>query len=470
MKKQEIKKYVSVGVTAFCVLAAAILLYFFCLRWDHVMGVIGGFFSMLTPFIAGVLIAYLVNPFFCFLNRHLSKVFVKFHWAKDQAAAEHKCRCVSSILALLVVLLVIVSIFAVIIPEAYRSIKNIVNGFDSNSATLGERLKGWLHNYPQAEEFIMPYYEKIVAEVKEWIKGGAMMDWLKASAGPILSSIVSGVSTVVTTIVNTFISFIVTIYILNSKQTFLAQSRKMLYAIGGKKTADAVLSECAYAHAVFGRYIRGALADSFVLGCVVFMLMNILSLPYPLLVAVIVAMTNVIPFFGPYIGAIPSIILILLVDPLAALKFTIMILILQQVEGNIISPKIIGNTTGLNGFWVLFSIIFFGKIFGFLGLLFGVPMFAVVYHIVTNWAARQLKKKHLPVKTSEYYSSGLVDMIPDEKNIEDALDDALDVGAYAVDAEKPDGETDATEETSTEALTEALDEALTEKDPEESKE
>ncbi|MBO7515719.1 MAG: AI-2E family transporter [Lachnospiraceae bacterium] len=442
MKRPEIKKYVSWGVTAFCVLAAAILLYFFCLRWDHVMSVIGGFMSMLAPFFAGVLIAYLVNPFFCFLNRHLSKMFVKFHWAKDMEAAQHKCRGLSSILALLMILLVIVSIFAIIIPEAYRSIKNIINGFDVNSANLGERLKGWLHNYPQAENFIMPYYEKMVAEIKNWFQGGAMMDWLKASAGPILSGIYSGVSTVVSTIVNTFIAFIVTVYILNSKKTFLAQSRKMLYAIGGKKMADAVLSECAYAHEVFGRYIRGALADSFVLGCVVFILMNILGLPYPLLVAVIVAMTNVIPFFGPYIGAIPSIILILLVDPMAALKFTIMILILQQVEGNIISPKIIGNTTGLNGFWVLFSIIFFGKIFGFLGLLFGVPMFAVVYHIVTNWASRRLKKKHMPTKTSEYTSAGLVDMIPDEKNIEDALDDALDVGAYAVDASGDRGESE----------------------------
>lgn len=438
MRKQEYKKYIAAGTTAFCVLAAAIVLYFLLLRWDHVMKVVGGFMSMLAPFFAGVLIAYLVNPFFTFLNRHLSKLFVKFHWAKDQETAQHKCRSLSSILALLVVLLVIVSIFIVIIPEAYRSIKNIIDGFDGNSRTLGERIKDWLAGYPQIEKVVMPYYDQIVNEAKNWIQGGAMMDWLKDSAGPILSGLYAGVSTVVTTIVTTFISFIVTIYILNGKKTFLAQSRKMLYAIGGKKMADAVLSEFAYAHAVFGRYIRGALADSFILGCVVFMLMNILSLPYPLLVAIIVAMTNVIPFFGPYIGAIPSIILILLVSPIAALKFTIMILILQQVEGNIISPKIIGNSTGLSGFWVLFSIIFFGKIFGFLGLLFGVPMFAVVYHIVSNWAARHLKKQHLPTETSAYDTSGPIDMIPDEKNIEDALDDALDVGAYAIDAEKTD--------------------------------
>jgi len=450
MIKKEHKKYIPIGVTAFCVLAAAILLFFLCLRWDHVMGVIGSFMSMLTPFLTGVLIAYLVNPFFSFINRQFSKLFVKLHFAKDIESAKHKCRGLSSVLAIVVVLLVIVSIFIVIIPELYRSIKNIVDGFEGNSTNLGERLQAWLHNYPKVEATVMPYYDKIVDSAKEWIQGGALLDWIKQSAGPILSGIYNGVSTVVTTCVNIFVAFVVTIYILNSKKTFLAQSRKMLYAIGGKKTADAVLSECAYAHEVFGRYIRGALADSFILGCVVFMLMNILALPYPLLVAIIVAMTNVIPFFGPYIGAIPSIILILLVDPLAALKFTILILILQQIEGNIISPKIIGNSTGLNGFWVLFSIVFFGKIFGFLGLLFGVPMFAVVYHIVTNWAKRRLIKKHMPVETSAYASSGLVDMIPDEKNIEDALDDALDVGAYAVEAKPVDGSESPVEEGSAE--------------------
>lgn len=405
MDKNNMKKYVSIGVVAFGVLAAVLLFFFTLYRWAEVKATVGGLLDILSPFLIGVLLAYLLNPLFMLMKRGVTKLLMSARIVKNQEKAEKLAGGVSSILSILLIFLAIFAIFSIIIPELYRSIKNIIDNFEQNSHNLETWIRDLLSQYPKVEEVVMPYYTEAVTYLTNWIEND-MVNWLQTNAGVLFDGITigirDGIMAVFSVVLDLFVSIIAIIYLLNNKEKFIAQSRKLLFAVSGKKVAKAILNELSYAHNVFGQYIRGALADAFLLGCIVFMILTLLDIPYALLVAVLVAITNVIPFFGPYIGGIPSAFLILLVSPIDALKFVIIILILQQVEGNIISPKIIGNSTGLSGFWVLFSILFFGSYLGLLGMIFAVPMFAVVYHIVSVWVVKRLKSFQMPVETDFY--------------------------------------------------------------------
>ncbi|MCD8023049.1 MAG: AI-2E family transporter, partial [Lachnospiraceae bacterium] len=211
-------------------------------------------------------------------------------------------------------------------------------------------------------------------------------NWIRTTVVPnlevLIGNLSSGVSGMISVISNAFIGLIVTIYILGCRKTFARQAKKLNYSIFGRKWAGRILSEVRYADRVFSGFINGRLIDSLIIGIICFIGMNILQIPYKMLVSVIVGVTNIIPFFGPYIGAIPSFLLILMVKPVKAIIFLIFILILQQFDGNILGPRILGNVTGLSGFWVLFAILVFGGLFGFVGMIIGVPTFAVIYDIV----------------------------------------------------------------------------------------
>lgn len=186
------------------------------------------------------------------------------------------------------------------------------------------------------------------------------------------------------------------------KETFAAQIKKMLYAGMQVERANMVLHITRKSNEIFGGFIIGKIIDSAIIGVLCFIGITILDMPYILLVSVIVGVTNVIPFFGPYIGAIPSTILIALADPLKGLYFLIFIIALQQLDGNVIGPKILGNSTGLSAFWVVFSILLGGGLFGFIGMIIGVPTFAVIYYIVKMVVEEKLKKKKLPPDTEHY--------------------------------------------------------------------
>ena len=162
------------------------------------------------------------------------------------------------------------------------------------------------------------------------------------------------------------------------------------------------MKEARYIHKVFGGFIIGKIVDSIIIGILCFLGLSVMNMPYTLLVSVIVGVTNVIPFFGPFIGAIPSALLILLVSPIQCLYFLIFILVLQQFDGNILGPKILGDTTGISSFWVLFSILLFGGLLGFVGMIVGVPIFAVFYRLLGDFINGLLEKKDLPVQTSQY--------------------------------------------------------------------
>ena len=216
------------------------------------------------------------------------------------------------------------------------------------------------------------------------------------------SSIFSSMLGLLVTAWNLLIGLIISVYLLVSKESFAGQSKKIIYAIWEEETANKLISNIRFVNATFGGFINGKLVDSLIIGLICFIGMTLLQLPYPLLISVIVGITNIIPFFGPYLGAIPSIVLILMVNPKQALYFAIFVLILQQFDGNFLGPKILGNKTGLSSFWVIFSITLFGGYWGILGMAIGVPVFAVIYAGIKALVNQQLVKRGFSTNTKDY--------------------------------------------------------------------
>ena len=223
-----------------------------------------------------------------------------------------------------------------------------------------------------------------------------------------MSNLTSGVINIVNEVMNVLIGIIVSVYVLFSKEKFNAQAKKAVYALMTPPHANLTLHIVTKSNQIFGGFMIGKVIDSMIIGVLCYIGTAILKMPYALLVSVIVGVTNVIPFFGPYIGAIPCIILIGLADPLKGLYFAIFILLLQQLDGNVIGPKILGDSTGLSAFWVIFSILLGGGIFGFIGMVMGVPTFAVIYYIVEMLINYKLEKRNLPTRTQCYDNKSYV--------------------------------------------------------------
>ena len=244
-----------------------------------------------------------------------------------------------------------------------------------------------------------------------------------------MSSLTEGVIGVVNGLIDVLIGFIVAIYLLFGKEKFLGQGRKIVYAFNTPRRANIILHLAAKTNKTFSGFIIGKLIDSAIIGVLCFIGLSILKMPYTLLVSVIVGVTNVIPVFGPYIGAIPSTILILLVDPMKGLYFVIFIFLLQQLDGNVIGPMILGDSTGLSAFWVMFAILIGGGLFGLVGMIVGVPTFAVIYYIIKMLIQQKLEQKKLPIETENYNEKNYVGedgafVVPAEEVKEEEIKDA----------------------------------------------
>ena len=230
--------------------------------------------------------------------------------------------------------------------------------------------------------------------------------WLKTDLltriNQMMSFVTVGVFSVVETLFDIAVGVIVSVYVLNSKEKFTGQCKKITYALLSRERANLMLQITRKSHKIFGGFVIGKIIDSIIIGILCFIGLSILDMPYTLLVSVIVGVTNVVPFFGPYIGAIPSAILILLSEPIKGIYFVIFILVLQQFDGNILGPKILGDSTGLSAFWVVFSILLGGGLFGFVGMIMGVPTFAVFYYLVSMFIEQKLERKKLPKESKEY--------------------------------------------------------------------
>ncbi|SCJ88124.1 sporulation integral membrane protein YtvI [uncultured Eubacterium sp.] len=389
--------YVKLGVTLFAAGAALIVVSEMVTHFDGLREDIDRVNTILSPFIFGLVMAYLLCPVYNAVVRRLYKLTCG-RWKTKKGALKF-CRVVATIISLVVLIGVVGGLFAMVLPETIRSIIGLVQ-------VMPDRLNDLINwaettftaeKYPEAAEA----FESLVAKTRDNFVEWTQTEFLP-KLGIYMTQISQGVIVTLKTVLNILIGIIICVYFLNSKELFKAQTKKIISATMNKERSDAVFEFAYFTNKTFGGFINGKLIDSAIIGVLCFILMSVLNLPYTILVSTIIGVTNIIPFFGPFIGAIPSAIIICLESPLQAIYFLIMVLVLQQFDGNILGPKILGGTTGLASFWVMFAIIVGGGLFGFLGMVLGVPVFAVVYYYFRKFINRRLAKKNLPTSTIEY--------------------------------------------------------------------
>ena len=400
------KKYLYWGITAFCVIACAILFFMALNYWDTIKEGITKLFRILSPFIWGLVIAYLLNPLVKLLNRKaFAPLFERIFKKKPKLAAKVS-RGTAVVFAEVIMLVLITGLFFLIIPQLYSSIETIV----VNSPTYIDSLTKWatkmLDDYPE----ISSYVEGLLATVNTDI-----VSWLQTTILPKLGNLISNVGTgvryVLQGVYNLVIGIIVSMYVLGNTAGFVANAKRLIYSIMSVDTAKKFLEILRFTDRTFIGFLNGKLVDSAIIGLICYIGCVILKMPYALLVSVLVGVTNIIPFFGPLIGAIPSSIIILMVDPFKCLIFIVFVILLQQLDGNIIGPKILGSSVGINGFWIMFSIIVGAGFFGFWGMLLGVPVFVVIYTIVNSVIDRTLRRNDLPLDEASYTNLDYIDPV-----------------------------------------------------------
>jgi len=298
-----------------------------------------------------------------------------------------------------------------LLPQVYFSVIGLIRAMPDYISSLQVWLADFLKSNPDIRAILMPVYETAAASLQEWLQRDllprleTMESTLKLLESVFLPGF-TGVAAVMLEILywlkDALIALIITVYLLVRKDTFAAQSKKIVYSILPTKKADFIVDETRNAYRILSGFIIGKIIDSLIIGLICFVGTTAFGFPYPSLISTVVGVTNVIPFFGPFIGAIPCFFLILLVNPMQSLYFALFILALQQFDGNILGPKILGESTGLDAFWVLFSILLFGGLFGFTGMVLGVPVFAMIYSILNRLVRNGLTRRGLPLETDLY--------------------------------------------------------------------
>lgn len=370
-KKPHIKPYLYGMLAGFGAIALSIIFFFLIYRFDGFGDAISTLTGILMPFIYGAVIAYLLKPVCNTIEAFLRRFIPE--------KMKGLINALSVTFTILFGLLLIYALCMMIIPQLITSVTTLYYTAQANITKFmywANHLE-FIEKNEQIMELLNSAYAALNTNLDTWIK-----NTLLPSMQNILSGAALGVLNVVVVLKNLIIGIIVAVYMLASRKRFVQQGKMVLYSVVKPRWASLITEEVKYADRMFGGFINGKILDSAIIGLLCYIGCLIFKFPSALLVSVIIGVTNVIPFFGPFIGAIPATLLILIQNPIKALWFVLFVLVLQQVDGNIIGPKILGNTTGLSSFWVLFAILLFGGLWGFAGMIVGVPLFAVIYDVI----------------------------------------------------------------------------------------
>ncbi|MBF1157096.1 MAG: AI-2E family transporter [[Eubacterium] sulci] len=358
---------------------------------------VGTIKTIVSPFIYGFVMAYLLSPIYNATVRGLYKLLGKY--VKNKQRLFSFCKLVASVVAVVCLIGAVAGLIALIVPQVIESLTGILKSLPQRLTQLSALFND-ITSKMDNKRLAMKMSE-IYAQVQT-----NLIELAQTKLLPGMGTLVGQVSTQVLltlkTMMNVMIGVMACVYMLNSKERFQGQFKKVILATLPKEKAEAVFDFAKFTNRTFGGFINGKIIDSIIIGIICFILMEIFGFPYPILISAIIGITNVIPFFGPFIGAIPAAIIILLVSPIHALYFLILIFVLQQVDGNIIGPAILGNTTGIASFWVLFSIVIGGGLFGFIGMVLGVPVFAIIYYYFSRSINKRLEAKGLEFRTDSY--------------------------------------------------------------------
>ncbi|MBR3166417.1 MAG: AI-2E family transporter [Lachnospiraceae bacterium] len=401
MNKNRFKEYFLQSLTGFGSLALAIMFYFFILNIGKIFGEAARVVDILMPVVYGFVIAFILGPMCDLIEGHLEQWIPPM---KNEGLRINIITGISVGLSVIAALILLGVILVLVLPQLFTSIMSIVNSVPVISAKATAWVRKLLQNNPELQTQVLNTYTNI---------GDMFMNWVQNTFLPrfqqFLNSLSSGLVDFIVVIKNLLIGIIVSFYVLTNRKLYLGQTKKVIYAVLPTKPANYLVFLLRDVRDIFSGFLVGKIVDSLIIGLICFVVMNILKLPYAILISTIVGVTNVIPYFGPFIGAIPSAILILTVSPLQALYFLIFVLILQQVDGNIIGPRILGDTTGLASFWVLISILLFGGLFGIIGMIIGVPVFAVLYDLATKGIGKLAEYRGLSKASADYRELDHVD-------------------------------------------------------------
>jgi len=407
MKETPDKKISNSSIRKFIIIGVSIAFFLFLLNFEMVRGFLGDFLEVLSPFIVGFAIAYLLNPV---LNFFEDTIFC-FIGSKTRGA---KLRRVLAIIAtMLSAIIVLTTLVSIIIPLLSESVTTLFN----NVQVYIARLEEYVYDIAQRFEVEASGFDEMFATWEELTTN--FVGFAQEQLPKVLNylpnlfdfskQLTSGIS-------SALIGIVISIYLLYGKERLAAQIKKLGYAVFKPHNMDRVVEVARFSHKTFNGFIVGKLIDSLIIGVLAFITTQILQMPFPLLLSVIIGVTNIIPFFGPIVGGVIGGVIVLMVDPSKVLWFAIFVVILQQLDGNVIGPKILGDSTGLPALWVMFAIIVFGGMFGFVGMFVGVPFFSVVYALTREYAEKRLEKKNLPIKTGHYYTAAPI--APKEKTKE----------------------------------------------------
>ena len=421
MKHEDWKEQIKWGITAFSVLAAVSLVYVLVNNFYAVKQNLAIFLQILMPIIYGAVLAYLMSPVYNLVVKILGKVYYFF---LGERASQRFLGFFGTVASILFLFFLTSGLVSMLIPELTKSVLSLYFSLPDTINRSYNNLAVILEKFPD----LRPYADKAYEEISSFFTGKPdNTQAIFAHLQNLATFFTNGIWSTLTIVKNILIGLIVMVYLLNMKDLLRRQFRKLLFALFSQKKAKSIIEEMQYVHRVFGGFILGKIIDSIIIGILTFFVLSLMKMPYTLLVSVIVGVTNVIPFFGPFIGAIPCFFLILLTSPIQSLYFAIAILIIQQIDGNIIGPKVLGDSTGLSSFWVLFSILLFGGLFGFVGMIIAVPFWAVIMNTLRRYMDRRLQKKNLPISSSEYedfekFSGKKSDKVAEPKGKEYAKD------------------------------------------------
>lgn len=386
------KRYLKIGITGAAILASGILCAFVLFKMPVIISVLKGITEILKPFLYGVVFAYLLAPL---CNKIEEKLFQIFPKAKTKA---RRFICfIAIVISLCVAIAVIWLIIMMIIPQVWDSVMKIIQMVPQKLIVVNNWIEHMLENQPE----LQAYFEEFSSQAESNIDSLLNVDTIQ-KVQSIINSLSVQLFGVLGVVKNIFLGLLISAYLLGSRKLFGAQAGLILHGVFSDKWAKIIEEEIRYTDKMFNGFLVGKIIDSAIIGLLCFAGTSIMGFEAPAFISVIIGITNIIPFFGPFIGAIPCGLLLLFENPMHCLYFIIFIFVLQQLDGNVIGPKILGNTTGVSSFWVLFAILLFGGMWGVVGMVIGVPLFAVIYDIIRKLVYRGLRKHKRESMITDY--------------------------------------------------------------------
>ncbi|MCR5546015.1 MAG: AI-2E family transporter [Lachnospiraceae bacterium] len=401
-----VRRFLPLAIVAI-VAAVGIIIFYFCVkRYAGLKEGLDVITTALFPIIIGFVLAFLMNPMMMVFERKILPFFLKK--SKNELRTRKNVRILTTLISMIILWGIIILFFVSVLPELYNTIAYLVNHImeqiygvlDWANEITGGRYEEQILG-AKNDEKIMTGINNVVELAKSYFNVEDQDQLIE-----LVTSVGLGVGRF---IVNILIAIFVSVYVLLEKEKFKGQAKKLVYGFFPTKAGNVVMEVLRKTNDIFYGFIIGKIIDSFIIGVICYVVMQIIDMPYPLLTSVIIGVTNIIPVFGPYIGAIPTVIIIFLTEPRMGIYFLIFVLILQQIDGNLIGPKILGDSTGISSFWVVFAIVVGGSLFGFLGMLLGVPTVAVIYYICGRISRFLLRKRKLPEDTGDYIDLDHVD-------------------------------------------------------------